>query len=89
MSCCLYDMLSASEASTVGGEIERQGQVFGLRSQRNQKDHTVCHIGKVQGYVGGKKSLLQALRKPSSAVGLGVRALSSKAADSACLAFQF
>lgn len=56
MSCCLYDMLSASEASTVGGEIERQGQVFGLRSQRNQKDHTVCHIGKIQGYKGKKKS---------------------------------
>lgn len=33
-------MLSASEASTVDGEIERQGQVFGLRNQRNQKDHT-------------------------------------------------
>lgn len=32
--------LSASEASTVDREIERQGQVFGLRNQRNQKDHT-------------------------------------------------
>lgn len=84
-------MLSASEASTVDGEIERQGQVFGLRNQRNQKDHTAT-LARSRVIRGGKKkkkkSLLEGLRRLSSAVGLGVRALSSEAADSSPLAFR-